>query len=70
MTERVQCPFCMKHVRLRVDGKLVKHQRHGTRRGGRRCPGSHRTREDAKALKATGAEPVATATTIEPEDIF
>lgn len=54
--ERVQCPFCMKYVRSRADGKMPKHVRSALRRkGGVRCLGSGRTRDDAKALKASGA---------------
>lgn len=80
---RVQCPFCMAYRKVTVEGKIPKHS--AGRRGVRKvCPGSGRTKEEAKAeqlaAKSEGRAPVvlsgppekvdAPSKQVEPEDIF
>lgn len=45
--DRVQCPFCLGHPRLKNDGTMYSHNR-GRPGMLKRCPGSGLTKEQAK----------------------
>lgn len=70
--DRVQCPFCFNHIRVKGDGRMYSHDwgRPGMQRT---CPGAGRTKEDAKAAKSAGP-PYGVLSgrpdSIEPEEIF
>lgn len=76
--EKVQCPFCLGHPRLKNDGTMYDHDwgRPGVRK---RCPGAGRSKDDAKAAKSAGPpyqvpsggpEKMERAPEVQPEDIF
>ena len=48
--EKVQCPFCMGHPRVKKDGTMYAHDR--GRPGVRKlCPGAGKTKEEAKTAR-------------------
>jgi hypothetical protein len=51
--EKVQCPFCLGHPRVKGDGTMYAHD-YGRRGYRKRCPGAGRTKDDAKAAKSAG----------------
>lgn len=77
--ETTQCPFCLGRRRVKSDGTMHAHDwgRPGMKK---RCPGSGRTKDEAKAAKSAGppyevpsgrpdkVEPAAPE--VRPEDIF
>jgi hypothetical protein len=80
--DKVQCPFCLGHPRLKNDGTMYDHDwgRPGMRK---RCPGAGRTKDGAKAerdaAKSEGRRPavlsgrpdkVDAPSETRPEDIF
>ncbi len=71
--EKVQCPFCLGHPRVKQDGTMYAHDygRPGMRK---RCPGAGKTKEQAKADRAAGnresAVPSGQPDLVQPEDIF
>lgn len=80
--EKVQCPFCLGHPRLKNDGTMYDHDwgRPGMRK---RCPGAGRTKDGAKAERdaanSEGRRPtvlsgrpekVEAPSEVRPEDIF
>lgn len=76
--EKVQCPFCLGHPRIKDDGTMYAHDwgRSGMRK---RCPGAGRTKDDAKVAKSEGnrtplpsggPEKVDAPSEVRPEDIF
>lgn len=70
--EKVQCPFCLGHPRVKGDGTMYLHD-YGRRGMRKRCPGAGRTKEDAKAAKSEGPPYELSSgrqDKIEPEDIF
>lgn len=80
--ERVQCPFCLAHLRVKTDGTMYAHDR-GKPRRRKRCPGSGRTKERARAERdaantegrtptfLSGApDKVDAPSEVRPEDIF
>lgn len=71
--EKVQCPFCFGHVRTKEDGTMYLHDR-GRRGMRKRCAGSRKTKDEAKAAKALGARGVEETSDrpdeVRPEDIF
>jgi hypothetical protein len=67
-SDSVQCPYCLKHVQVRQDGKMAKHTiTTRLHRGGKPCVGSELTIHEARTAKATGRVPLAD---VEPDDIF
>ena len=69
-SDRVQCPFCLKRVKLRADGKLAKHSRTSrTSRNGATCSGSELEPHEAREFKVTGKQP-GDVSQPEPEEIF
>lgn len=57
-SDRVQCPFCIKRVTLRQDGKLPVHRRtNRMTKGGSPCVASEVPFEEARQLKAEGKKP-------------
>lgn len=71
--DRVQCPFCLGHLRVKGDGTMYAHDR-GRPGMRKRCPGSGKTKEQAKAdrtLQDRGiAIPSGQPDEVRPEDIF
>lgn len=76
--EKVQCPFCLGHPRVKNDGTMYAHDwgRPGMRK---RCPGAGRTKDQAKAAKSEGPpykvlsggpDLVQGPSEVRPEDIF
>lgn len=76
--EKVQCPFCLGHPRVKGNGTMYAHDwgRPGMRK---RCPGTGRTKDEAKAAKSEGIrtvlasggpEKVEAPSEVRPEDIF
>lgn len=70
--ERVQCPYCFSHPRLKKDGTMYQHDRGvGVRK---LCPGAGKTKEDAKAdrlaLDREATDLSGPPDSIQPEDIF
>lgn len=80
--EKVQCPFCLGHPRVKNDGTMYAHDwgRPGMRKT---CPGAGRTKEGAKAerdaAKSEGRRPevlsggpdsMSSPSEVRPEDIF
>lgn len=80
--EKVQCPFCLGHPRIKGDGTMYAHDygRPGLRK---RCPGAGRTKEQAKAEREAanteGRRPTVLSgppdsmkapSEVRPEDIF
>lgn len=80
--EKVQCPFCLGHPRLKNDGTMYDHDwgRPGMRK---RCPGAGRTKDGAKAEREAAnredrrpavlsgrPEKVEAPPEVRPEDIF
>lgn len=79
---RVQCPFCLAYRNITAEGKIPRHS--AGRRGVKKpCPGSGRTKEEAKAeglaAKSEGRAPVVLSgppekvdapAEVNPEDIF
>lgn len=76
--EKVQCPFCLGHPRLKKDGTMWDHDygRPGMRK---RCPGAGKSKADAKAAKSAGPpypvtsgrpDKVDAPSEVRPEDIF
>lgn len=53
---RVQCPFCLAHVRLKGDGAMHAHDK-TSRLVKTRCRGSSKTKEQALAAKAGVRQP-------------
>lgn len=69
--DRVQCPFCFGHPRVKDDGTMYAHDRGARIR--KRCPGAGKTKEAAKAAKAAelGLEGQSgQPDSVRPEDIF
>lgn len=80
--EKVQCPFCLGHPRIKSDGTMYAHDR-GRPGMRKRCPGAGRTKEQAKAerdaAKSEGRAPTVLSgrpdsldapSEVRPEDIF
>ena len=71
--ERVQCPFCLGHPRVKRDGTMYAHDR-GRPGMRKRCPGSDLTKEQAKHNRKLADEgavvPSGQPDQIQPEDIF
>lgn len=78
--EKVQCPFCLGHPRIKADdGTMYAHDwgRPGMRK---RCPGAGKTKEAAKVAKSAGPPYAVTSgrpdkveerpPEVRPEDIF
>lgn len=80
--EKVQCPFCLGHPRVKKDGAMYDHDwgRPGMRK---RCPGAGRTKDEAKAEREAAnsegrrptvlsgrPEKVEAPPEVRPEDIF
>lgn len=77
--DKVQCPFCLGHPRVKGDGTMYAHDwgRPGMRKT---CPGAGRTKDEAKAAKSEGVRsPLSSgrpekvkdaAPEVRPEDIF
>lgn len=67
--EKVQCPFCLGHPRIKQDGTMYAHDR--GRPGVRKlCPGAGLTKEAAKSARQAGEVTSGRPDSIEPEDIF
>ena len=77
--EKVQCPFCLGHPRIKDDGTMYAHD-YGRPGMKKRCPGAGRTKDAAKAAKSEGIRTPAssgapekmkdTPSEVRPEDIF
>ena len=72
MDDRAQCPFCMRYVQIRKDGRLPKHRVSSrNHRGGKPCAASELALEDDRAKRAAGEKPSPVdAGETNPEDIF
>lgn len=66
--EKVQCPFCLGHPRVKKDGTMYQHDRGG--RVKKLCPGAGLTKEAAKSARLDGGVTSGRPDSIEPEDIF
>jgi hypothetical protein len=75
--EKVQCPFCLGHPRIKADGTMYAHDWGRLKR--KRCPGAGRTKDAAKVAKSAGppyevlsgpAGKVEASPEVRPEDIF
>jgi hypothetical protein len=68
-SDSVQCPYCLKHVQVRQDGKMAKHTiTTRLHRGGKPCVASELTLDEARVKRAAGEKP--DAGDVEPQDIF
>lgn len=69
--DRVQCPFCLGHPRVKHDGTMYAHD-YGARIR-KLCPGAGKTKDEAKAAKSAGPPYEAQSDrsdSMGPEDIF
>ncbi len=69
--DRVQCPYCLGHPRVKQDGTMYAHD-YGSRVK-KLCPGAGKTKEAAKAAKSAGStleDQSGPPDSIRPEDIF
>lgn len=72
--EKVQCPYCLGHPRVKADDRTMYLHDRGRPGMRKRCPGAGKTKEQAKADKALGNHTALPDSgqpdEVRPEDIF